>query len=425
MNISLQLARPNSLETAVIAQFKFDGKKRRLGLDVTVPSERWNKGKQRLKVLGSMHVNDQKDCEVLNTLLEAREALIHDVIHELTMDLGKAPGWDQFKEGWKRKLKGRDRASVFHLSFNQMVDEFSEEAPNRTNGKGQRLHQSVASEKIEMNQESKEMLDKASVIFVCQALIDRFPALWGALKNEIKRLNVECEVIPGENPWIRDYMPVDIPDFGLFQFRYAPKYHADPQYRESEVVFVPEHLSRDCIKLNWVMDGGGLLVDDRVVLLSSKFPPPDPSMLDVFQGKHVLTIPVSSNEFTGHLDGLCRLYGRKFLYHDYAKVDISNWQEISDKMTKWGYEPIEIPSAVIEGQDDSAQGVYLNYVIVGEKALVPVSDEVDTAQQRRALVALQKALELELVEIPADECAREGGALHCVIWDDPLSKTED
>ena len=109
-------------------------------------------------------------------------------------------------------------------------------------------------------------------------------------------------------------------------------------------------------------------------------------------------------------------HGRKFLYHDYAKVDISNWQEISDKMTKWGYEPIEIPSAVIEGQDDSAQGVYLNYVIVGEKALVPVSDEVDAAQQRRALVALQKALELELVEIPADECAREGGALHCVMW---------
>lgn len=29
MNISLQLARPNSLETAVITQFKFDGKKRR------------------------------------------------------------------------------------------------------------------------------------------------------------------------------------------------------------------------------------------------------------------------------------------------------------------------------------------------------------------------------------------------------------
>lgn len=51
MNISLQLARPHNPDTAVIAQFKYDGKKRRLGLDGTVPSERWNKGKQRLKVL--------------------------------------------------------------------------------------------------------------------------------------------------------------------------------------------------------------------------------------------------------------------------------------------------------------------------------------------------------------------------------------
>jgi len=40
-------------------------------------------------------------------------------------------------------------------------------------------------------------------------------------------------------------------------------------------------------------------------------------------------------------------------------------------------------------------------------------------EQRRALVALKNALDMELVEIPADECAREGGALHCVVWDDP------
>ncbi|MDO7741264.1 MAG: hypothetical protein MUP94_06255, partial [Flavobacteriales bacterium] len=27
--------------------------------------------------------------------------------------LRKAPGWDQFKEGWKRKLKGKDHATSF------------------------------------------------------------------------------------------------------------------------------------------------------------------------------------------------------------------------------------------------------------------------------------------------------------------------
>ena len=93
---------------------------------------------------------------------------------------------------------------------------------------------------------------------------------------------------------------------------------------------------------------------------------------------------------------------------------------------KWGYEPIEIPSAVIEGQDDSAQGVYLNYVIVGEKALVPVSDEVDTAQQRRALVALQKCARIwSWWRFPRTSVRVKVVRLHCVIWDDPLSKTED
>ena len=170
---------------------------------------------------------------------------------------------------------------------------------------------------------------KASVIFVCRALIDRFPTLWGALKHEIKRLNVECEVIPGENPWIRDYMPVHVSDRGLFQFRYAPKYHTDPQYRESRwCLFL--NISVEIVSNELVMDGGGILVDDRVVLLSSKFPPPI-RLCWMFHGRHVLMIPVNPNEFTGHLDGLCRLHGRKFLYHDYAKVDISNWQKISTK----------------------------------------------------------------------------------------------
>lgn len=139
MNVSLQLARPHNPETAVIAQFKYGGKKRRLGLDVTVPSARWNKGKQRLKILGSMPINQQKDCEVLNTMLDAREALIHGVIHELTMDMGKAPTWDEFKAGWVRKLKGKERASVHPLSFNQWVDEFILNAPLRLNGKGQQI----------------------------------------------------------------------------------------------------------------------------------------------------------------------------------------------------------------------------------------------------------------------------------------------
>ena len=247
-------------------------------------------------------------------------------------------------------------------------------------------------------------------ISICQALIDRFPRLWVALEDQLSQLNVGCVTIPGENPWIRDYMPVSIPDLGLFQFRYAPSYHKDSRYCETEEVFVPEHLSRESTKMDWVMDGGGVLADDQVVLLSAAFPPPEASMLDCFLGKTVLTIPVSENDFTGHLDGLCRLHGRKFLFHDYAWDDIPEWEKVCGLMAELGYEPVEIPCALIEERYDSAQGVYLNYVVVGDCALVPVSSEVNSTQQQRALAALCEALNMELIQVPADECAREGGA---------------
>lgn len=116
----------------------------------------------------------------------------------------------------------------------------------------------------------------------------------------------------------------------------------------------------------------------------------------------------------------CRLHGRKFLFHDYAWEDIPSWNSMCERMSELSYEPVEIPSAVMEGQDDSAQGVYLNYMLVGNCSCCRLrSTSVDTGT-KAALKALQQALGLEIIEIPADECARQGGALHCVMWSDSL-----
>ena len=107
-------------------------------MGLSVPSDRWNKGKQRIKILQSIHRNERMDYEVLNKRLDTQEDLIHSIIHELTLDLGKAPTWLEFKEGWNRKMKGKQRASSKHLTFNQWVKEFINNAHNRLNGKGKR-----------------------------------------------------------------------------------------------------------------------------------------------------------------------------------------------------------------------------------------------------------------------------------------------
>jgi hypothetical protein len=79
MNISFQLSRPQNPQSSVVAQFIYDGKKRRLGMGLSVPSDRWNKAKQRIKILQSIHRNERMDYEVLNKRLDTQEDLIHSV----------------------------------------------------------------------------------------------------------------------------------------------------------------------------------------------------------------------------------------------------------------------------------------------------------------------------------------------------------
>ena len=254
------------------------------------------------------------------------------------------------------------------------------------------------------------------MLYVCQALVNRFPALWKGLKSELARLEIECEIIPGENPWLRDYMPVRIPGLGSFQFRYAPQYHQKARYRESEVVHVPKHLSRECLELDWVMDGGGVLADDSVVLLSAKFPPPAPTMLKIFEGKSVLTVPqaqrTSLDIWTDCAVFTVESFFSRFCLGGHSKLD-----SICERMSGLGYELVS-SECRLGGARRFSAGVYLNYMLLGNCAFVPVSTEVDIGRQHRALRALQRALGLEIIEIPADECAREGGALHCVMWSD-------
>ena len=45
---------------------------------------------RNVKILQCIHRNERMDYEVLNKRLDTQEDLIHSIIHELTIDLGKA-----------------------------------------------------------------------------------------------------------------------------------------------------------------------------------------------------------------------------------------------------------------------------------------------------------------------------------------------
>ena len=141
MNISVLLLRPSKPECGTVASFQFGGVKRRKGLGVTVPTDRWDKNRQRIKVSGSLHRDERTFLMGLNKRIEHHVKAIQDTVHILTYELEREPNWEELSAALDRLNAGKENINETTLTFYQWVEEFiTESEEHRTNAKGQKLH---------------------------------------------------------------------------------------------------------------------------------------------------------------------------------------------------------------------------------------------------------------------------------------------
>ena len=62
---------------------------------MTVPTERWDKNRQRIKVLGSLHRDERTRLMGLNKRIEHHVKAIQDAVHTLTYELEREPKWEE------------------------------------------------------------------------------------------------------------------------------------------------------------------------------------------------------------------------------------------------------------------------------------------------------------------------------------------
>ena len=131
MNISVLLLRPSKPECGTVASFQFGGVKRRKGLGVTVPTERWDKNRQRIKVLGSLHRDERTRLMGLNKRIEHHVKAIQDAVHTLTYELERQPTWEELSAALDRLQEGKENINETTLTFYQWVEEFITESEER------------------------------------------------------------------------------------------------------------------------------------------------------------------------------------------------------------------------------------------------------------------------------------------------------
>jgi agmatine deiminase len=234
--------------------------------------------------------------------------------------------------------------------------------------------------------------------------------------------------------WCRDYMPIQTNDNSLVQFKYQPSYLQDYLDLQSDPRIVCE---KNKINPEFYydinLDGGNvvkwknkIIVTERIYAENKIEKNDKYGQLQLIQklekklNVEVLTIPVVTNDFTGHADGYVRFYDDNTLMFGQIDNEYKYWQNGFDQMIKrYGFKTIPIPCFLFKDKkyDHPAIGCYVNFLEIGNLIILPVFD-VKNNNKDDIVVKLFKDLYPErfIEPININPIGVHGGLMNCISW---------
>lgn len=265
-----------------------------------------------------------------------------------------------------------------------------------------------------------------NTLFVSDLLEQQEPDLFAALRSVL--VDVPIEIIPGtKDIWCRDYMPIQLED-GFCQFAYAPDYLRDHRH----LVTPPERcrlpFMGDCRQEPIVLDGGNVVVSRTKVILTEKAYKENPDierprlrarLEEIFEAECIF-IPKQAGDDVGHSDGVVRIMDEsRVLMNDFSTVDPGYGDRVRKVLEKNELEVITLPMFEEEvsrrpGEIESAVGIYVNYLRVGNAIVLP---EYNRSEDPQAVEAVRRAMPQAVVsQVPCRTLAQQGGVLNCISW---------
>ena len=276
-------------------------------------------------------------------------------------------------------------------------------------------------------------LTSKEVVYMSELLNEWFPDCFNRLTSILKKYNVEYRLLNGtKDIWCRDYMPVQTESGKFIQFTYDPSYlKGKKEWEESrsDVTEVCKLNNIDAIFSDINLDGGNVLICDGRAIISDRIYSENPGKtreelrkeLTMLLECEIIVIPSLNKtaDFTGHADGMVRFVDRNTVlgikYDDKNKKDW--WKNTQKVLDAYNISFIEVPFFEDEPDSEhqeSAIGVYVNYLEVNDLIIVPVFGREEDAQ---AVEIIQRAFPNKQIEtINYNDVAKEGGLLNCTTW---------
>lgn len=251
----------------------------------------------------------------------------------------------------------------------------------------------------------------------------------------LKRHGIKYELLKRtKDIWARDYMPVKATNGDWIQFRYEPsflktkkqeKYHTQPL----EVIKANNIIVNHYSGIN--LDGGNVVrFGDRVIITTRVFSENtwlpeeelEDRLKDLLQAE-IIFIPdlPQRDDLTGHADGYVRFVNsQKVLVNEPSRYKKEKaWNDaLFSTLEKNNLEIQTMPWFHDDSKKDSAIGIYVNYLEIGDVILFPVfKKETHKKTEENALEVIHSAFPNKKIEpVKIRNIGNGGGLLNCVSW---------
>lgn len=226
--------------------------------------------------------------------------------------------------------------------------------------------------------------------------------------------------------WCRDFMPVQVGEGSFCQFVYAPDYLRGFKHLVTPPDRCRLSFMKDYQREPIVLDGGNVVASRFKVILTDKIYKENPTIArprlrqrleELFRAECII-IPKEPYEKTGHADGVVRFVAEdRVLVNDYAATDPAYGARLRRALEDTGLAVEMMPLFQERGSKSefqSAVGVYVNFLRVGDLVLVPAYDR---PEDDLALGCVRRGIpDCTVRQVPCRTLAQKGGVLNCISW---------
>lgn len=249
------------------------------------------------------------------------------------------------------------------------------------------------------------------------------------LEYILKRKGVDYDLLSYTNDiWCRDYMPIQVSKDKFVQFKHDPIY--PPATDAAETC---KDIGIEPVKSKIKLDGGNVVKSKTKAIMTKRVVYDNcddernrrlyrtsedliNALRVLLEVDQVILIPVDKYDPFGHADGMVRFLDGVDNEKD-VLVKSGSKKELLSALKEGGLNCLE---TIPYDPDDSdgyldASGIYINYLQVSKTVIYPTYGNMKKDEEAHKIFSKHFG-DNNVIAIPANAIAREGGVLNCVSW---------